>query len=170
VAGGVADMNGQALPINDIILPPDVGVWPLAPGWWLLLILCIGLAIAGVWFTRRWLKQRRRKTLAQALVAQAQKTYASHGDLCAYCSDINQTLKRYARAAGAGNAPLALTGQPWADWLNAQVSRPVFSEALALAVAEGPYRPLPDLDPDQLEAAAKLWIRKARFRQEQHHA
>ena len=37
MAGGVADMNGQALPINDIILPPDVGVWPLAPGWWLLL-------------------------------------------------------------------------------------------------------------------------------------
>ena len=43
--------------LRDIHIPPPEGFWPPAPGWWFVLLLVIGLAIA----ITVWLRRRRQK-------------------------------------------------------------------------------------------------------------
>ena len=58
-------MPATPLPLKDIHLPEAIGWWPLAPGWWILLLL-IGLLIFAVVI---WLRRLAR----QAFVKHAQK-------------------------------------------------------------------------------------------------
>ena len=39
--------------LRDIHLPETVGLWPLAPGWWLLIALIIGALVTGIIYWRR---------------------------------------------------------------------------------------------------------------------
>lgn len=39
--------------LRDLHLPPDPGIWPLAPGWWVLLVAVLLLCVLAVWLWRR---------------------------------------------------------------------------------------------------------------------
>ena len=48
-------MNENAIPLRDLHLPDAIGWWPLAPGWWgVLVILAVGLAYTTWRLYRRW--------------------------------------------------------------------------------------------------------------------
>ena len=51
--------------LRDIHLPEAIGWWPLAPGWWLLIILvCLGLiTLARLFLRRRQASAYRRQAL-----------------------------------------------------------------------------------------------------------
>ena len=160
-------MNPQALPLKDILLPDPVGVWPLASGWYVLIVLLLILLTAAALSGWRWFRQRQRRQLAETLLQQAGSEYARTGNLSNYCRDINTALKRYALSLQASPRLLATTGNDWSTWLNQQVSAPLFNDELADAVAHGPYRPV-TVDPDRLQRAARRWIRQARIRSADH--
>ena len=47
-------MDPQAIPLRGLHLPEAVGLWPLAPGWWLLLLILV-LAMPAAGGAHRWL-------------------------------------------------------------------------------------------------------------------
>ena len=163
-------MGSQSLPLEDIILPPAVGIWPPAIGWWVLsLVILIAIGISA-WWLKHWLSDRELRLQAKALLSDARHAYASNGDICDYCKDVNHILKRYARAKDASPGVQALSGSAWATWLNQQTRESIFTDGLLDAVADGPYRPIAELDPDRLERAARQWLNRCNVTAEVHHA
>ena len=95
--------------LHDIVLPPEVPWWPLAPGWYLVLgILLVLILVLGhrVW-QRYQANAYRRAALRELAVAQ---------DL----PSIAELLRRTALAVAPREEIAAMTGDTWLDWLSAQ--------------------------------------------------
>jgi len=163
-------VGSQSLPLEDIILPPPVGIWPPAIGWWVLSLIIVVAIVAAVWWLKHWRRDRELRQQAKTLLSDARRAYASKGDICDYCKDVNHILKRYARAREAAPSVQALSGSAWATWLNQQTREAIFTDELLGAVADGPYRPIAELDPDRLERAARQWLNRCNVTAEVHHA
>ncbi|MFK8042580.1 DUF4381 domain-containing protein [Congregibacter sp.] len=110
--------------------PPAVHWWPLAPGWWLLALLSLGLIVYGL--LRLW-----RFHLRAAPIRAARRAFAAleEKDM----SDAERAaalglLQRRVAIGVAGRRNCAgLTGQAWADFLNslAKGKEPYFDGTLA---------------------------------------
>ena len=60
----------QSLPLHDIVDDYQVSWWPLAPGWWLLIVILIGLLwAAGWWGLRHWQQRRGKRRVERMLQA-----------------------------------------------------------------------------------------------------
>ena len=60
----------QTLPLHDIVDDYEASWWPLAPGWWLLMVLLAALLGTATWLGwRRWQHQRGKKRIEQLLQA-----------------------------------------------------------------------------------------------------
>ena len=79
--------------------PPPLGWWPLAPGWWgLLVLLLLGLAMAA------WLRE----------LAQLQTVSGQAGiDDAHIAREVQLLLRRYAIARYGRDAVAALSGDTW---------------------------------------------------------
>lgn len=146
----------QALDLRDIHPPGTPGLWPPAPGWWVVLTLLVAtLAALGtrVWRAHR-ARARRRRILAElaAIGARVQGV-----ELAAAVSAL---LKRVAltRFHRAEVAPL--TGRAWLDFLDRHGGAGRFAAGPGWALAEGPYAPALDLDPQALLDLARDWVRR----------
>ena len=82
-------MNPMAQ-LKDIHLPQEVGLWPLAWGWWVLLIIVIAVITLSV----IWLVKRHKMRLAKRQSIEAlQQLSAEHTD---WPQQVNALLKRAA--------------------------------------------------------------------------
>ena len=114
--------------------PPAVDWWPLAPGWWLLLILCLCAlaALAFFWHRARQRNAYRRQALRRLAVLQAR--LAQDNNHAQYLSQVNALLKRVAIIAFPARELARLHGNDWLLFLNRSAhNQPPFSEALVTA-------------------------------------
>lgn len=88
--------------------PPPIGWWPLAPGWWALLVLLIAI-IAGfcVWY-RRHPQRLRRGGLRELAKLEA----TTVGD-AALARALVHLVRRYAVARYGREAVAGLSGERW---------------------------------------------------------
>ena len=82
------------LSLNDILLPEAIGIWPLAPGWWLLIALAVITPII-IYVLVRWRQRvkQQRQPLRQALAAI--EALAEQNMSPALCAALNEVLKTY---------------------------------------------------------------------------
>jgi hypothetical protein len=154
--------NVQALAdLRDIHLPGAVTLWPLAPGWWLILGGLLALAL-GVHLVLR----ARRRSLKRAAVRELDGIEASFrrsGDVARLALSLATLLRRVAIARFPRRDVASLHGRDWSRFLVATSGdrglTPKLVHDLSLAVYAGPSA---DLDGSRGEAwttAARNWIR-----------
>ena len=82
-------MLAQLAPLRE---PPPIGWWPLAPGWWVLIVVAaIAMTALAVWLTKRH-RQRRYRRIALVALSELRAQRAG--------SDaINRLLKAAAQQA-----------------------------------------------------------------------
>ncbi|MGL5290981.1 MAG: DUF4381 domain-containing protein [Vibrionaceae bacterium] len=105
------------LPLADLHLPPEPGIWPLAWGWWLIIIsnvLILSISIYSIWRYRK-----RHCAQKQAL----QKL----GD-CKTIGQINALLKQAALSYFPRTQVASLTGMQWLRFLDSFLKRPLFTK------------------------------------------
>lgn len=156
---GVA-MNPQDLPLRDIHLPEAISWWPLAWGWWLLLVLGCA-ALFGVWWW--WRGQRRRyqrlDSASYALMRLQQKYPLDSPELL---RELSVLLRRIA-ISQYGREISGLTGKAWLEFLNQQAGKQIFDRRLAKMLTEAPYRRLDEkIDVRPLLTAMREWIKSQR--------
>ena len=92
--------------LRDLAELPPVSWWPMAPGWWLLIVIAgILLLVAAIRSWRRWRANAYRRTALREL--------AEAKDVAA----IADILKRTALCAYPRTEIAALSGRAWCDWL-----------------------------------------------------
>lgn len=137
--------------LHDLVLPPEVSWWPLAPGWYvvgsILLILILFLV------HRAWIHRR-----ANAYRRAALRELASANDP----AGIAELLRRTALAVAPRTVIAGKTGAAWLDWLTAQCPE-AMPETVREQLSAGVYRrPAADYDLAGLRDYAARWIRRHR--------
>ena len=99
--------------LNDIQTPEPIGAWPLAWGWWALIIVIVVLLFISVQLFRKRIQLLKAKKQALKLLKQADDLPALQK-----VSAVSQILKRAALAYLPRTEVAQLNGDTWAKWLN----------------------------------------------------
>lgn len=155
--------------LRDIHLPSTVGVWPPAPGWWILAILIIAASLL-LWRTLRARRQAcayRRDAIA--LLQQHWTSFKSDGNRRLYLQNLQVALRRIALSFAPNSA--SLTGDDWLNFLDsctAEKNRKkqpekIFQSELGQILLTEAYRQTPRATDAQLQELQNLaldWARR----------
>lgn len=108
-------MDFSQIPLKPMQQPEAIGWWPLAPGWWLLVLLILVTALL-LW--RGW-RQRQRDPRRYALreLEDVRQRFDQDGDTQAALVACNALLKRSAMTLFARHQVASLSGQRWLQFL-----------------------------------------------------
>ncbi len=121
--------------LHDIHLPASPQLWPLAPGWWIVLGISFLIAvIIAIWW---WRKRRWYQYIMTQIEAEINKPDTRLDEQLAGLSAIlrRAALKRYPREQVA-----ALHGEQWLDFLQQTSHNKYFDKTLLKPLAEDIYR------------------------------
>ncbi|MFN3843217.1 MAG: DUF4381 domain-containing protein [Rehaibacterium terrae] len=123
-------------PLRDIHLPPEPGLWPPAPGWWVLIALALIVVVA---LARRTLRAWRRRRRRRVLLTEFDATLAAARDAAEEAAALSSLLRRAARLRDPAAA--ALAGEAWLRFLDGDDPRRAFSQGAGRALLDAPFRP-----------------------------
>lgn len=151
-----------------IHLPEPVGIWPLAPGWWILLI---AILVSAFFLTRTLRAQWKRKRICSFAIKELDKCLAaftakaSQADAQAmgqlslnYVSEVNAVLRRVALKHYPFGKIASLSGDDWIAFLRNGGDATLLDESMANAISQGRFARQWDVDPDALYQMAHRWI------------
>ena len=146
------DLSG----LRDLHLMAQPPIWPLATGWWILLLICIAvIAIACIAY-HIW-----HQLPAVYAVRKLKKiTEKETDDLC-YLKKISQLLRRVAIAADGRPKIARLSDFNWQKYLQQRISHTLTKEEAHL-IAFAPYESSLDVSVKRslLVEHASIWIKK----------
>jgi hypothetical protein len=129
-------MPMESLPLRDIHLPDPIGWWPLAPGWWGLLVLLTLLIGILVYVIRR----RRRVTPIKLALAELTRLEAN-ADLSAreQLETLSILMRRVAMTICPREDVAGRAGEDWLNWLNNATGTAHFEGELGRLLISGSY-------------------------------
>lgn len=142
------------LDLRDIHEPGLPSLWPPAPGWWLLALLLLALALWGGrlawgWWRRRRLRNRVLRELASLPAAD---------DCEQLIAGVSALLKRVALRRYPREQVAELTGAAWLGFLDQTGGCGQFAKGAGRVLEQGPYAPAPECDAPALRALARDWL------------
>lgn len=142
--------------LHDIVVPAPVPWWPVAPGWYFVIVLAL-FAISW-WLLRQW-QAWQANAYRRAALRQLQSAHST--------AEISELLRRTALCRAPRSTIARLYGRPWTDWLAEHSPRPM-SDAVREQLNVGVYgRTSGPIEGDRLQAFAADWIRYHRLPQHQ---
>jgi hypothetical protein len=142
--------------LRDIHIPVPGGLWPPAPGWWILLLILIALIALVTLVTRR----RRQRNAWYRLANRDLGRLAQRAAVTSrWFSELNVLLKQSALARYPEQQPESLTGPDWVSFLlETSPKDRVASRPVVAALVESCYQPSPSCSPDDAIRFARLWM------------
>ncbi|MFC1602557.1 DUF4381 domain-containing protein [Pseudomonadota bacterium] len=161
----------QPLPLKDIHLPDPISWWPLAPGWWGLVILI--LLLLGLFFLGRALYRRGqlRREAHQAL-QDIQTQHKIHQDDRQLAADLSTLLRRVTLSYSSRADVASLTDDAWLYFLDRGVAKTKFKDAFSngagRVLIDAPYKPTVNIDSAALLKICTAWIEALPHKTEAH--
>jgi len=151
----------QPLPLKDIHLPDPVSWWPLAPGWWGLVILI--LLLVGLFFIGRTLYRRGQlRREAHKALQDIQTQYKTHQDDRQLAADLSTLLRRVTLSYSSRDDVASLTDDAWLYFLDRGVAKTKFKDAFSngagRVLIDAPYKPTVNIDSAALLKTCAVWI------------
>jgi len=148
-------MDPTELPLRDLHLPDPIGWWPLAPGWWILLVLAmtgLGWLLLKTWRMRQFNAPRR---YAMEEFATVEAEYLLHRNPVVLGRQLSELLRRGMLAYAPRHEVAGLTGETWLEWLDRGLAVPYFHTQGGKSLLHLPYRD-PDGDFSDVDISALL--------------
>lgn len=153
-------MNTTELPLRDIHLPAEPSFWPLAPGWWVLLLLAVTVV---AWLAYRsclrWQKSRRLDNLLKQLEAVLAK-HRSRGNKTQLLQELSLFLRRFEKFDQGQDQAAALNGEQWIKHLNSRHQDRPFTPFTSL-LTNDIYLPQADFEVQDLTKVIKKHLQRA---------
>lgn len=151
------DKTAQQLQLRDIHMPDAPSFWPLAPGWWVLIVI----ALVVIYFLYSyWKKQHKKKQLIALMQRQLMTIhdeFRTDKDKHKLAVAVSDLLKRFVRYVLKDSAAASLTGQQWLDYLNSKSPNAIFNE-FTVPLTQAQYIAAPEFDVPSLIAAVKNYF------------
>jgi len=151
----------QPLPLRDIHLPEAISWWPLAPGWWgiiILVLVLIGLFFLGRAIYRRGQLRREARKALQDIQAQ----YKIHQDDRLLAADLSTLLRRVTLSYTPRADVASLTDDAWLYFLDRGVAKSNFKDAFSAGagrvLVDAPYKAAVDIDSATLLKICTAWM------------
>lgn len=103
--------------LHDIHLPHAIGVWPLALGWWFLILFFVISLPLGIYYINRFLKAYRLKKIYLLELANIKKHYLQDKNARRSLEKLAELLKSFALLTHPRDVVASLHGQAWYDFL-----------------------------------------------------
>lgn len=143
--------------LRDIVELAPVSWWPLAPGWWMLLIVVtVGGTMLGWQAWRRWTGNAYRRAALAELGAATK------------LEDVSILLKRTALHAFPRSEIAQLSGDAWCRWL-AETGAIEVPAGVHKSLAEEVFKGEPAPLDNEILAFAAQWIRDHQLREPGRH-
>lgn len=164
-------MKAEAEGLRDIHLPEAISAWPLASGYWLLLVLVL-LFLCALWVWRRWFgptfqqrrqQQTQRRRLLCAAAAELRdlaEAYQRDADSHALSVALSAWLRRVALQVYPQEEVAALTGLAWLQYLDRVLAPELgFVQGPGQALLSGPYAATAvEMDTNALLDLCERWL------------
>ena len=151
--------------LKDIHLPGAPGLWPIAPGWWILLILLITVITVTIYLTIRYLRKNRYRKMAtlqaeniinQFHLNQQVSDKTSSDKL--YIEQAISLLKQVSLHRYPNDQIATLSANQCLHQLNQYCKKPVFPGEICRQLEHSLYTPQPTLDIPFFHQMMKEWI------------
>ncbi len=147
--------------LKDIHAAPDPGIWPLAPGWWILIVLVL-LAITGVVYAVRRYQKFRRQQLVLGEFEAAFARYQKRSDVVVLTTELHQLVRRLMLASGE-QRQMGLSGEAFLEYLDRGCDGQPFMQGAGRWLVDAPYRQVDSInesfDGQSLYSAVFQWAR-----------
>jgi len=142
---------------NKIYTTPNI--WPLAAGWWVLIILLMVILGFASYKGYRYRQMKQQQNAILSALETINKTLQRDKSSAAI-TQINQLLRRLALMHFPRQQVANLTGKQWLAFLDKTGKTTAFSKGAGRILADGPYvAHLPNsIDHQGLVAAVKQWL------------
>lgn len=157
--------NSTSLPLRDIHLPDSSLWWPLAPGWWIVIIVILGLIGLLIMYVKssanRKFKNNIRSELTQLLLKYQQQNNPQQ-----FISQLAELMRRVALHYFPRQHLAQLNGKNWLKFLDKCLNdtSTEFSMGIGSIFMYGPYKKYNkeniQEDLDSVHALVKNWINK----------
>ncbi|MCP4300554.1 MAG: DUF4381 domain-containing protein [Gammaproteobacteria bacterium] len=146
------------LELRDIHLPDASLWWPLAPGWWLSLLL---IALLAILLPRllNWYRQKPLRRLSLEELARIRQAYKQGQSEKLVLNEVARLLRRITISYYGRNAAAAATGADWQRQLQRLSPQSGFSEQHLELLLRERYRPQCEFDIEQLLQGCESWLR-----------
>ena len=150
--------------LEDIKLPESVGIWPLAPGWWLLIIVLSTTITLTIYYIVRRFKQNRYRHQALQLLSQVNVSDVSDGQ---FAKDVITLLKRtYITVSKTTLNEHQLSYQHWYENLSQLSQSDFFTPEDYYTLSQSIYKPdrseLSYEKRNEILDIAKKWVKTHR--------
>lgn len=148
----------QLAKLHDIYLPHPVSWWPLAIGWYGLMVLTLIMAIT-VYFICRSYFSNKAKRNALRLLSKIEQQYIMEKNCKIACIMVSELLRRVALVYFQRHEVAGLQGQLWIEFLSRTGKGINFTE-IAGHLIDLPFQFAPQKDLTLLFSCAKAWIQQ----------
>ena len=146
----------QQLPLRDIHLPEAILWWPLALGWWLLLMILL----LGLYGLIRRLRYRKRHpqihTIAYAV--KLLKKLAKQDDKQLLIRDISSLLRRVSISLYGRKQVAGLSGESWLKFLDRKGETTEFTKGVGRILVDLPYQKYVNYQQQDLLLLVHQWL------------
>lgn len=150
-------MNDE-LPLRGPDMPDPLGWWPPAPGWWLLLVAMVLVAV----LLKLWLGRPRRGNYWSEAQKQLHSIEQMTGSPLLQLQQLSSLLRRMAMLRFGREQSASLTGDAWLQLLDSAWPRNDFSRGAGVLLEDAPYRKNPEGDISELFTIVREWLQYQR--------
>lgn len=130
-------MQPTELPLRDIHIPEAISDWPLAMGWWIILLF-IPLLLWVIFLIYKYLTQQTAIKTAKKILMQL-KQDSTKSDIQKII-EISVLIRRVAISISSRNDCASLTGKVWLEYLNKSLKNNEFTQGVGQCLADISYR------------------------------
>lgn len=147
--------------LKDIHLPAPVSWWPLAPGWYLLMLLVLLLLVYLTYAAHQRYRAALAKKQALVLLASYQEQYAQDANVARTSAQISELLRRVALVYFPRAQVASLYGEAWLHFLN-QTGKGINFNGVRHMLLDAPFKAQNQLNLEPLFNQARQWIKQRR--------
>jgi hypothetical protein len=155
------DASNPLAALRDIHLPPNPGIWPPAPGWWLVAIAVPLICWLLLFIWKRYaVKMRPAREFRRRILEL--DIHSSEEQKLVAVQEISRLIRQFVICRYGREQVANLYGDRWLEFLNGTTkNEPEFTTGIGKILKDAPFRPKIDADLEDLRGYLVRWSKEA---------